>query len=57
MTAPHTIGLVFVGNFMADPFRAGARPSGRARARSLADDQQEKEKRKQDGRYEPVTQG
>ena len=34
-TEPHTMGLVFVGNFMANPFRAGARPSGQC-ARTIA---------------------
>src|SRR5713101_8321185 len=55
--APHTMGLVFVGNCMANPFMAGAQPSGRRTHDRVADDQQEREKRKQDGRYKPVAHG
>src|SRR5690348_17340326 len=41
---PHTRGLVYVGNCMANPFMAGMRPLNRRTLDRVADDQREKRK-------------
>jgi Phosphoglucomutase/phosphomannomutase, alpha/beta/alpha domain I len=53
----HTMGLVFVGNRMANPFRAGARPAARCTHDRVADDQQERKSGNRMGGYEPVARG
>src|SRR4029077_9888566 len=56
-TAPHTMGLVFVGNRMANPFTAGARPAGRCTHDRVADDKQERKSGNRRGGSEPVARG
>ena len=52
--ADHRMVEIFFGISIASPFAADRRPSARHAQECVADNQQDQENRKQDGRYEPV---